>query len=380
MVRLAIALALLIGLAPSAGAAQNADGVAVLIGNQSYRNRDIPAVDFAHRDAEAFKRYVVDVLGFPETNLIDLRDATKGQIESVFGNRQNHRGKAFQYVKPGKSDLVVYYSGHGVPGVSDRRGYLLPSDADPATVEINGYPIDLLYDNLAKIGARSVTVYVDACFSGNSPKGMLIKSASPVLIKAKSAAVPTGMSVLTAASGDQLASWDTGARLGLFTNHLLDALYGKADSSGTGNKDGKVTLNEVEAYLAGTMTPAARRQFNREQTASISGKGDKVLTALPEGRVQPRTRPRATKSTAVPSSPGKAQDASDHLSVSVWTRKQVYRIGENFRIFLKGNKDFLAVVVYGDAAGSLIQLLPNRYRTDNRFRGGPPGGCGGWER
>ena len=39
-------------------------GVAVIIGNRTYRNERIPEVDYAHRDAEAFKRFVLEVLGF----------------------------------------------------------------------------------------------------------------------------------------------------------------------------------------------------------------------------------------------------------------------------------------------------------------------------
>ena len=252
-----LAAFLIISLTAPTQAAKNTDGVAVIIGNKTYDNKDIPSVDFAHRDAEAFKRYVLDVLEFREENLIDLRDATKGQMESVFGNRESSHGKAFQYVKPGKSDFVVFYSGHGMPGISDKRGYLLPSDSDPATAEINGYPIDLLYKNLEDLKARSVTVYLDACFSGNSPKGMLIKSASPILIKTKTWNVPKGMTVITAASGDQLASWDQDAKLGLFTNHLLNGLYGGADDEG----DGNVTLGEIKAYLADNMSYAARRAY-----------------------------------------------------------------------------------------------------------------------
>ncbi len=58
-----------------ASVAENRDGVAVIIGNKTYKNRDVPTVSFAHNDAEAMKRYVVDVLGYREGNVIDLRDA-----------------------------------------------------------------------------------------------------------------------------------------------------------------------------------------------------------------------------------------------------------------------------------------------------------------
>ena len=44
------------------------------------------------------------------------------------------------------SSARVFYSGHGVPGGNDGRGYLLPVDADPKAAENDGYPIDLLYE------------------------------------------------------------------------------------------------------------------------------------------------------------------------------------------------------------------------------------------
>ncbi|MBM3565417.1 MAG: caspase family protein, partial [Alphaproteobacteria bacterium] len=182
-----IALTAVAMLAPSfvqAQAASNPDGVAVIVGNKAYKGR-VPAVEYAHNDAEAMKRYVIDVLGFRDGNVIVLKDATKGQLDGTFGTQGNPRGRLANWVRAGESDVVVFYSGHGVPGARDRRGYLLPVDADAETAETAGYPIDVLYENLGKAGARSVTVYLDACFSGDSQAGMLIRSASPVFVKAE---------------------------------------------------------------------------------------------------------------------------------------------------------------------------------------------------
>ena len=258
----------------------NPYGVAVIIGNRTYAG-DIPAVTFAHRDAEAFKHYVLDVLGFDPENVIDLRDATQARMWSTFGSRTSpDRSDLWAYLDPeGGSDVVVYYSGHGVPGVEDKRGYLLPVDADPNTAELNGYPIDVLYENLARLTeARSAAVYLDACFSGGSGGGgMLIESASPVYV---GAALPeTGderLAVLSAATGEQLASWDREAGHGLFTHHLLDALYGKGDA----DADGQVTAREAKAYLDRHMTRAARRTYKRRQNASFTGNADTVLAAV----------------------------------------------------------------------------------------------------
>ena len=49
--------------------------------------------------------------------------------------------------------------------------------------------------------------------------------------------------------------------------------------SETGNKDGKVTLGEVKAYLDREMTYQARRRFSRDQHATVSGDLKTVLSA-----------------------------------------------------------------------------------------------------
>lgn len=58
------------------------------------------------------------------------------------------------------------------------------------------------------------------------------------------------------------------------------------------------------------------------------------------------------------------------LTVKVWTDKKKYLQGEDVVIFLQGNRDFSAVVVDVMASGDIIQLLPNRHRTDNFFKAG----------
>ena len=220
-----------------AAATENRFGVAVIIGNGGYAHERVPDVAYAHRDADAFRRYVVDVLGFREGNIVDLRDASQAEMNQAFGVDGDPKGKVYDWVRPGRSDVVVYYSGHGVPGSgSDRRGYLLPANADPGRARLNGYPIDVLYENLAQVRAQSVTVFLDACFPGDTPRGMLIQSASPVFVEATLREAATGLTVLTtAASGTELASWDEDRQHGLFTSHLLDGLYGAADGQDFGD-------------------------------------------------------------------------------------------------------------------------------------------------
>jgi hypothetical protein len=259
--------------------AMHKDAIAVVIGNRNYTERT-PDVEFAGNDANAFRKFLVDDLGYRKGNIVDIRDASLSQLNATFGTEKNHRGRLFDYVRAGKSDVIVFYSGHGVPGLQDRKGYLLPVDADPNRAELNGYPLDVLLANLAKVPARSMTVYIDACFSGESQKGMLVQATSGITVQTKVPGSSKAMVVVTAAQGDQFASWDEDAKHGLFTKHLLEALRGKADGDGFGNGDGKVTLAELRAYLDEEMTYQARRRWSRDQSASIQGEPGTVLATL----------------------------------------------------------------------------------------------------
>jgi len=63
-------------------------------------------------------------------------------------------------------------------------------------------------------------------------------------------------------------------------------------------------------------------------------------------------------------------DPTAPLNVRIWTDKKEYKAGEKIKLYIKGNKPFYARVLYKQADGSLIQILPNPYRKDNYFHGG----------
>ncbi len=65
-----------------------------------------------------------------------------------------------------------------------------------------------------------------------------------------------------------------------------------------------------------------------------------------------------------------ADDPAAPLKVKAWTDKKEYKTSEKIKVYVKGNKPFYARVLYKDASGVTLQLLPNPYRTDNYFNGG----------
>ena len=145
-------LVILIALAatPVSAAVTNPDAIAVIIGNRAYTGRDVPEVKYADRDAQAVKRYVIDVLGYDEKNIIYVENAPQSRLLALFGT-DSEPGIVSRWLRrDGSSDLFVYYSGHGVPGLKDGQSYLLPVDGDPSAGQLNGYPLKLLYANLEK--------------------------------------------------------------------------------------------------------------------------------------------------------------------------------------------------------------------------------------
>ena len=65
-----------------------------------------------------------------------------------------------------------------------------------------------------------------------------------------------------------------------------------------------------------------------------------------------------------------SDDPSAPLSIKVWADKKEYKGSDKIRVYIKGNKPFYARVVYKDAGGNMVQLLPNPHRGNNYFNGG----------
>lgn len=247
------------------------DDIAVIIGNADYSKlgKDLPNVPPARADAASFRRYAREALGIREGNIIYMENATQAQMLKVFGSREDHRGRLFNWARPGRSRIVVYYAGHGAPGSDGKNAYLVPVDAESASIALNGYPLDLLLGNLGRIPSPAVHVVLESCFSGLSQGGTVLKNASALMRRPRAPQLPANVTLVTAAASDQIASWDAKGEHGLFTRYYLTGMSGAADAKPYGNGDGNVTLRELGIYLKETMTYRARRHYGRDQEATI---------------------------------------------------------------------------------------------------------------
>ncbi len=248
--------------------------IAVVIGNRDYAHPDVPVVDFALKDAASMRRYLIESMGFSDENVLFLTNATQADFHGLFGTKSDHKARLYNLVQPGETDVFLFYSGHGAPDPETQTGYFLPVDCDPTLVRFNGYSLETFYQNLGKIPYRTLTVAVDACFSGSSEQGSLIKQASPVRIKTDNPVLrdPNAW-VMTAGTSDQIASWHSQEQHGLFTYTLLKALQGAADE----NQDRVLDYAELRRYLTREVPQQARRLHNRYQTPDIYGRDDLEL-------------------------------------------------------------------------------------------------------
>ncbi|PWJ42010.1 caspase family protein [Sediminitomix flava] len=254
----------------------NQDAIAVVIGNKDYKNTDIPSVDFALKDAQTVKKYLTNTLGFSEGNIIYLENATQAQFNAVFGSKEDHQGKLFNYIKPNKSDVFVFYSGHGAPDIETKSGYFIPVDCDPTLVKFGGYSQDVMFDNLSKLPYRNLTVVLDACFSGVSSAGPLVVEASPVFIRSGNKIFhDENAMVFTSSSNTQVSSWYPEKGHSMFTYYFLKGIQGEADS----NQDRQVSLSELENYIQEEVSYRARRLYNRWQTPQVTGDFEKIFSS-----------------------------------------------------------------------------------------------------
>lgn len=250
---------------------KNPDAIAVVIGNTNYEKTK--RVKYAINDARSIKNYLVQVLGYKPGNVFLINDATLADFKTFFGNEHNHKGKLYNSIKANESDVFVYYSGHGAPSLKNNAAYFVPVEADPQYVELSGYHTDIFYRNLAKLPAKSVTVVLDACFSGAT----VFDNISPIVVKSKGIKGIKNGVLLSSSSKDQVSCWYNKKVHGMFTYFFLKAIHNKnADK----NKDNQLTYEEIYKYLVDNNEGVpyfARRIHGIEQVPRIQGKDFKKV-------------------------------------------------------------------------------------------------------
>jgi hypothetical protein len=243
------------------------DGIAVVIGVESYQY--VQAATYAYNDAEVVREYIADTMGFKKdrVKLATNTRATRAELDRLLGSS----GWLARNVVKGKSDVVVYFSGHGIPDPKSQKVGLLPFDVDPNYSV--GLPLDELTKNLSRLGARSVTLILDTCFSGQTrERKLLLADARGLKIVPRMTKSPGGVTILSAATGAQISGPLKSKEHGVFTYYLLKGLSGEADE----NRDKSLTMNELSTYVSQQVKVQAAR-LGWEQTPQLTGTENRVL-------------------------------------------------------------------------------------------------------
>jgi hypothetical protein len=243
------------------------DAVAIIIGIQNYKR--VPKADFANNDAKEFYEYAIRGLGIKPENIKLLLDEEADELEIV---------KAFEnwlplQVNKNKTDVFVFYSGHGLPSPDGQSLYFLPYGVDKQYLSRTAVGQKEVVAYLTASKPKSVTMFIDACYSGQTRGGeVLLASAKPISLKTETNVFPSNFTVISASANDQISSASPELKHGIFSFFLMKGMEGDAD----GNKDGKITAGEMQEYLQDKVSRQAM-SMSRKQDTQLVGDANRVL-------------------------------------------------------------------------------------------------------
>ena len=233
-------------------AASNPNTFVIVIANENYKS--VATVPYALNDGRVFAKYCQRTLGVPAANIKVHENATYNDIRLAIAWIKNVCEKY-----EGEASVIFYYAGHGIPDASDKSSYLLPVDGDGRYVT-TGYKLDELYDKLGSMPAKSVTVLLDACFSGANRDGKMLASERGVALKSHAGEPKGNMVVFSAAKEDETALPNDQEGHGMFTYYVLKKLQ---------DTKGDVTLNDLSAYVIREVGRTSA-VINKPQTPTIT--------------------------------------------------------------------------------------------------------------
>lgn len=234
----------------------NTNTVAMIIANEDYMKA--VKVESAINDGNAMAEYCRKTLGMPTQNVTLTTNASLGNLFSAITDLKHKVD-----VLNGEADVVVYYAGHGMPDERTKDAFLMPVDADPTLPE-TCYALSRLYKELGELNAKSVMVFIDACFSGAERGGDMLTSARAVAIKTNAAAPKGNMFVFSAAQGNETALPYRDKNHGLFTYFLLQKLQ---------KSKGDVTLKELSDYVTSEVKSYSTFMNKKPQTPAVVTSG-----------------------------------------------------------------------------------------------------------
>ena len=244
--------------------ASNKDALALIIGIEDYKNTKASA-KYADSDAQTFSDFAIKILGIP-INRVKTLVNTKADEAGMLLATKRWLARA---AKQGKTDVYIFFAGHGLASDDGSKMYLLPYDGAPELLDKTAILRDELFADISAANPRSVTVFLDTCYSGTTRGTDMLIASRPIVIRALEQSIPDNFTVMTAAAGDQTAKPLEEAKPGMFSYFLMKGMEGKADA----NNDNEITAGELHSYVQTNVI----QQSLGSQTPELQGDADRVL-------------------------------------------------------------------------------------------------------
>jgi len=242
----------------------NPNALALIIGVADYSKTNANAL-YADKDAQQFYDYATMKLGIPSSNIKELVNAKADRVEITLAVKD----WIARSTKSGKTDIYVFFAGHGLSTADGKDMFLLPYDGLPRLLQDSAIKRDQLFADIQKANPKSVTVFLDTCYSGTTRGTDMLIASRPIAIRALKQSIPNNFTVFSAAAGDQTSKPLEEAKHGMFSYFLMKGMEGDADI----NADNKITAQELHAYVKENVT----QQSSGSQTPELQGDKDRVL-------------------------------------------------------------------------------------------------------
>jgi len=246
----------------------NRDSVALIIGVASYTRA--PDAVYADSDASVFSYYARRALGIPQSNIKVLTNNDASRTDLQVAIKRWLRGR----IESGKTDVYVFYAGHGLASSDGQDLYLLPYDSEPSLLEETSLFRNELFSVIAEAHPKSASIFLDTCYSGISRTDEVLVDSRGITITPKTQSIPIEFTVFSAASGLQISGGLDEAKHGLFSYYLMKGMEGPADA----NSDKQITTGELHAYVQKNVKQQAIR-LGRAQIPEMHGDAERVLVA-----------------------------------------------------------------------------------------------------
>ena len=242
---------------------------ALIIGIDKYQY--IQNLNYAVKDANAFKSLLIDNYNFPESNVTLLlnEDATYNNIRKKFSLITKSAKE--------KDRVLIYFAGHGetmdLPGGGE-KGYLIPVGGDSEDLYLTSIPMDELKNISLMSKAKHILYLVDACYGGIAAIGSrgLAQTTSSNYIKKVTKNISRQV-ISAGGRGEKVIEKPEWGHSAFMKNIISALLFGNGDLNG----DNVITANELGLFLSEKVTIDSENQQTPQYGRMTSDEGEFVF-------------------------------------------------------------------------------------------------------